>query len=87
MQEAMLACIDVTKPTFDITLAKLATRKFPMIWLCEKANSVIGKKGELLEYPHLMARIPRCGQHGPTHMGTNLDTLRKECPAEQKEQT
>jgi hypothetical protein len=55
MQEAMLACIDITKPMFDITPAKLATCKFPMIWLCEMPNSVIGKKGKLLEYRHLIA--------------------------------
>jgi hypothetical protein len=30
MQEAMLACIDITKPKFEISAAKLATRKFPV---------------------------------------------------------
>jgi hypothetical protein len=54
MQEAMFACIDITKPTFDITPAKLATCKFSMIWLCEMANSVLGKKGKILEYWHLI---------------------------------
>ncbi len=55
MQEAMLACIDITKPTFNITMAKLATHIFPMIWLCEMANSILGKKCKLLEYRHLIA--------------------------------
>jgi hypothetical protein len=55
MQKAMLACIDITKPKFKILAAKLATRKFPLIWLCKMANSVLGKQGELLEYPHLIA--------------------------------
>ncbi len=55
MQEAMLACIDITKPKFKISAAKLATRKFLLIWLCKMANSVIGKQGELLEYQHLIA--------------------------------
>jgi hypothetical protein len=55
MQEAMLACIDITKPKFEISAAKLATRKFLLIWLCKMANSVIGKQGELLEYQHLIA--------------------------------
>ncbi len=32
MQEAMLACIDITKPTLKISAAKLATRKFLLIW-------------------------------------------------------
>jgi hypothetical protein len=50
MQEAMLACIDITKPNFNISAAKLATRKFPFIWLCKMANSVLGKQVELLEY-------------------------------------
>jgi hypothetical protein len=50
MQEAMLANINITKLKFKISAAKLATRKFPLIWLCKIANSVIGKQGELLEY-------------------------------------
>jgi hypothetical protein len=33
MQEAMLACINITKPKFKISAAKLATQKFPLIWL------------------------------------------------------
>jgi hypothetical protein len=55
MQKAILACIDITKTKFEITAAKLATRKFLLIWLCKMANSVIGKQGELLEYRHLIA--------------------------------
>ncbi len=49
MQEAMLACIDVTKPKFKILATKLATRKFPLIWLCEMANFVLCEQDELLE--------------------------------------
>jgi hypothetical protein len=48
MQAAMLACINITKPKFEISTAKLAMRKLPLIWLCKMANSVIGKQGELL---------------------------------------
>ncbi len=55
MQEAKLACIDITKPTFEISAAKLATRKLPLIWLCEMANSILSKQVELLEYQHLIA--------------------------------
>jgi hypothetical protein len=44
MQEAMLACIDITKPQFKILPANLAVRKFPIRWLCKMANSVINKK-------------------------------------------
>jgi hypothetical protein len=50
MQEAMLACIGITKLKFEISAAKLASRKFQLIWLCKMANSVIVKQGELLEY-------------------------------------
>jgi hypothetical protein len=45
----------MTKPKFKISAAKLASRKFPLIWLCKMANSVIGKQGELLEYQQLIA--------------------------------
>jgi hypothetical protein len=76
MQEAMLACIDITKPKFEISAAKLATRKFPLTWLCKMANSVLGKQGELLEYCHLIAN------HGPTLTATSLDGWHKECRAE-----
>ena len=55
MQEAMMACIDITKPTFELLAQKMASRKFPMIWLCEMVNSVLGENGELLEYRHLIA--------------------------------
>ncbi len=44
MQEAMLACIDITEPQFKISPANLAAQKFPMTWLCKMANSVINKK-------------------------------------------
>ncbi len=55
MQEAMLACINITKPNFKISAAKMASRQLPMTWFCEMANSVLGKHGELLEYRHLIA--------------------------------
>ncbi len=55
MQEAMLACIDITKPTFEILAAKLTTQKFPLKWFCKMANSILSKQGELLEYHHLIA--------------------------------
>jgi len=55
MQEAMLSCIDIIKPTFEISAQKMASRSFPMTWLCDMANSVMGENGELLEYRHLIA--------------------------------
>ena len=50
-----MACIDITKPTFQLSAQKMASRKFPMIWLCEMVNSVLGENGKLLEYRHLIA--------------------------------
>ncbi len=55
MQEAMSACIDITKPNFKISAAKMASQQLPMTWFCEMANSVLGEHGELLEYRHLIA--------------------------------
>jgi hypothetical protein len=77
MQEAMLACIKITKPTYiasqdlgllnyrektrvlperqEVSAQKMVSRSFPMAWLCEMANSVLGENGELLEYRHLIA--------------------------------
>ncbi len=55
MQEAMLACINITKLTYKISAAKLATQRFPMTWSCKMADSIIGKQGKLLEYRHLIA--------------------------------
>jgi len=70
----MLACIDISKPTYVVTqdlgllnysenkkpvfeiLAKqLSSLRIPMTWFCEMANSVLGEKGELLEYRHLIS--------------------------------
>jgi hypothetical protein len=57
MQEAMLACININKPNFEISAAKMASRKLPMTWLCGMANSVLGEQGELLEYRHLIVNL------------------------------
>jgi hypothetical protein len=55
MQEAMMACINITKPTFELSAQKMTNQKFPMTWLCEMANSVLGENSKLLEYRHLIA--------------------------------
>jgi hypothetical protein len=47
-----------TAPTgkkYTVTPQKLSARRIPMTWFCEMANLVIGEKGELLEYRHLIA--------------------------------
>ena len=72
-QEAILACVDISKPTYvvsqDLGLlnfsenkkpvfeisAQLSSRRIPMTWFCEMANSVLGEKGKLLEYRHLIS--------------------------------
>ncbi len=55
----MLCCINITKLTFKISAAKLATQKFPLIWFFKMANSVLGKQGKLLKYQHLIAKPKR----------------------------
>jgi hypothetical protein len=81
MQEAMLACINITKPKFEISATKLATRKFPYLWLCKMANSVLGKQGELLEYQHLIVN-PKT-QATWTHSYSNkLGWLAQEIPGQ-----
>jgi hypothetical protein len=79
MQEAMLACIDITKPTFELSAQKMASQTFPMTWLCEMANSVLGENGKLLEYRHLIAN--------PKTRATWTHSYGNECPAKQKEPT
>jgi hypothetical protein len=79
MQEAMLACIDITKQKFEISAAKLAIRKFPLIWICEIANSVLGKQGELLEYQHLIAN-PKTRATWTHSYGNELEWLAQGMP-------
>jgi hypothetical protein len=55
MQEAMLACINITKPRFKISAAKVANQKFPMMCFCKMADSVLSKQGKLLDNCHLIA--------------------------------
>jgi hypothetical protein len=81
MQEAMLACINITKPKFKISAAKLATRKFGLIWFCKMANSVIGKQGELLEYRHLIAN-PKTWATWTYSYGNKLGRLAQGMPGQ-----
>ncbi len=65
LQEAMLACVDIYKPQYvlskdlgiptNVTPQQMSQRKLPMTWFREMVNSVIGDKGELLKYRHLIA--------------------------------
>jgi hypothetical protein len=84
MQEAMLACIDITKPNFEILEAKMASQKLPMTWLCEMANSVLGKQGELLEYRHLIAN-PKTRATWTHSYGNELGRLAQGMPGQANE--
>ncbi len=44
-----------TGTTHMVTPQQMSVRRIPMTWFCKMANSVIGDKGELLEYRHLIA--------------------------------
>ncbi len=48
--------LNPTKPTaiFTVTPHQMSTRRLPMAWFSEMANSVIGEGGKLLEYKHLI---------------------------------
>ncbi len=50
-----MACINITKPTFELSAQKMMNQKLPMTWLCEMATSVLGENGKLLEYRHVIA--------------------------------
>jgi hypothetical protein len=81
MEEAMLACINITKPKLEISAAKLATRKFSLIWLCKMANYVIGKHDELLEYRHLIAN-PKTRDTWTHSYGNKLGQLAQGMPGQ-----
>jgi hypothetical protein len=83
MQEAMLRCIDITTPNFKILVAKMASKKLPMTWLCEMANSVLGKHGKLLEYWHLIAN-PKTRATWIQSYGNELGCLAQGMPRQTK---
>ena len=83
MQEAMLACIDITKPHFVVSAKQMANRKFPLTWLCEMANSVLGENGELLEYRHLTAN-PKTRETWTHSYGNELGRLAQGMPGRVK---
>ena len=79
MQEAMLACINITKPNFVESAEKMASRKFPMTGFCEMANSVLGENGELLEYRHLIEN-PKTRETWTHSYGNELGRLAQGMP-------
>jgi hypothetical protein len=105
MQEAMLSCIDITKPTYilsqdlgilnyqdkkrvlpvrqELSAQKMASRSFPMAWLCKMANSVMGENGELLKYRHLIAN-PKTRATWTHSYGNKLGRLAQGMPGRAK---
>jgi hypothetical protein len=83
MQEAMLACIDIPNPKFELSAAKMSSRRIPKTWLCEMANSVIGKQGKLLEYRHLIAN-PKTRATWTHLYGNKLGRLAQGMPGQTK---
>jgi hypothetical protein len=85
IQEAMLACIDITKtkPNFEILAAKMASQKLPMTWFCEMANSVLGENGKLLEYRHLITN-PKTRATWTHSYGNELERLTQGMPGRAK---
>ncbi len=83
MQKAMLVCIDITKPNFEISAAKMASQKLQMMWFCEMANSVLGEQGELLEYLHLIAN-PKTRATWTHSYGNKLGHLTQGMPGQAK---
>jgi hypothetical protein len=83
MQEAMLACIDITKPKFELSVQKMASWKFPIMWFCKMANLVLGKQGKLLEYRHLIGN-PTTRATWTHSYGNKLRRLAQEMPGQAK---
>ena len=53
----MINYTETKKPVFEIAAKQLSSRRIPMMWLCEMANSVLGEKGKLLKYRHLIGNL------------------------------
>jgi hypothetical protein len=99
-QEAMLACVDISKPSyvvsqdlgmlnyidkpvFEIAAKQLLSRRFPMTWLCEMTNSVLGEKGEILEYRHLISN-PKTKSVWEHSYGNEIGRLAQGMPGRNK---
>ena len=99
MQEAMLACVGITKPTYiasqdlgllnyrektlEVSAQKMASRAFPMTWLCEMAKSVLGENGKLLKDWHLVAN-PKTRATWTHSYGNKLSRLAQGMPGRAK---
>ncbi len=79
----MLACIDITKPKFELSAAKMSSQKLPMTWFCKMANSVLSEQGKLLEYWHLIANL-KTGATWTHSYGNKLGRLAQGMPGQAK---
>ena len=77
-QEVIYSCMDITYT--PATPRKLASRKFPMKFLCEIAGAVVGAStGELLEYRHLRIN-PQYRQVWGKYFGNEIGSLAQGIP-------
>ena len=67
----------------EVSAQKMASRSFPMTWLCEMANFVMGENGELLEYRHLIAN-PKTRATWTHSYGNELGRLAQGMPGRAK---
>ncbi len=67
------------KPTFKISAKQLSTRKILMTWFCEMANSVLGEKGKLLKYWHLIGN-PKTKAVWARSYGNEIERLTQGMP-------
>lgn len=54
MARILLSCMEIHQPQYSAR--QLASRKFPLLVLCELAGAVMDINGELLKYCHLVNR-------------------------------
>ena len=55
MQQVLATRLDITGVTMEVSASKAATRRYPLLFLCDLANAVLGgNMGEMLEYCHLI---------------------------------
>jgi hypothetical protein len=69
----LLHHIENKKPVFEISAKQLSSCRIPMTWFCEMANSVLGEKGQLLEYRHLISNPKTKAQSERTCMEMKSD--------------
>ncbi len=67
------------KPIFKISAKQISSRKIPMTWFCEMVNSILGEKGKLLEYWHLIGN-PKTKAVWAHSYGNKIGQLAQDMP-------